>query len=371
MTGECVEDFQRRIVLSAVGLTPQVVTETLYALTMRSNPFMPTEVHLVTTGEGRHRAQLTLLGGDRPALSSLAEDVGRPTLAGVLKPENIHVISDAAGRPLDDIVSDVDNAAAADFITRLVRRLTADEKSAVHASIAGGRKTFGFLLGYALSLYGRPQDALSHVLVNEPFQSHPEFYYPPSKPRVLYSREQRPISTSDAVITLAEIPFVRLRQGLPESLLSGDSGYTATIVEAQAALAPPSLTLNYRNRRLVCHRREVRLPPLLLAFYVCFIRRRINNGANAAIHWTELSADEVLAEYGTLFGTGNEAFERVCNGLPNGMTKEWFEQKKADLNKRLRNALGAAASIYLLNPVGRRPRTRFILDLPVSSLHME
>jgi CRISPR-associated protein (TIGR02584 family) len=34
-------------------------------------------------------------------------------------------------------------------------------------SIAGGRKTMGFYAGYALSLYGRAQDRMSHVLVEE------------------------------------------------------------------------------------------------------------------------------------------------------------------------------------------------------------
>jgi CRISPR-associated protein (TIGR02584 family) len=59
-----------------------------------------------------------------------------------------------------------------------VRELTADPDCAIHASIAGGRKTMGFYLGYALSLFGRPQDRLSHVLVSSPFESNQNFFYP-------------------------------------------------------------------------------------------------------------------------------------------------------------------------------------------------
>ncbi|MBP6582128.1 MAG: hypothetical protein KA204_01445, partial [Chromatiaceae bacterium] len=45
--------FPRRILLAVTGLTPQVVTETLYALAMeRQPPFIPTEIHLLTTAEG-------------------------------------------------------------------------------------------------------------------------------------------------------------------------------------------------------------------------------------------------------------------------------------------------------------------------------
>ncbi|MBV5299598.1 MAG: TIGR02584 family CRISPR-associated protein, partial [Rhodoferax sp.] len=76
-----------------------------------------------------------------------------------------------------DIRSPADNRAAADFITAQVRAITADSGCALHASIAGGRKTMGFYLGYALSLFGRPQDRLSHVLVSEPFESSYDFFY--------------------------------------------------------------------------------------------------------------------------------------------------------------------------------------------------
>ncbi|PJA57556.1 MAG: TIGR02584 family CRISPR-associated protein, partial [Rhodocyclales bacterium CG_4_9_14_3_um_filter_68_10] len=55
-------EYERRILLAATGLSPQVVTETLYALTQRRAPaFVPTEIHLVTTAEGAERARLTLL----------------------------------------------------------------------------------------------------------------------------------------------------------------------------------------------------------------------------------------------------------------------------------------------------------------------
>jgi len=123
-------DFPRRVLLAVSGLTPQIVTETIYALAADEHaPFVPTEVQLVTSAEG------------------------------------VHVMRDAHGQPMNDIRSPSDNQAAADFITAQVRAITADPACALHASIAGGRKTMGFYLGYALSLYGRAQDRLSHVMV--------------------------------------------------------------------------------------------------------------------------------------------------------------------------------------------------------------
>ncbi|MCL2345013.1 MAG: hypothetical protein FWC58_04070 [Desulfobulbus sp.] len=44
--------YPRRILLTVTGMTPQIVTETLYALIHPQPPaaaFVPTEIHLITT----------------------------------------------------------------------------------------------------------------------------------------------------------------------------------------------------------------------------------------------------------------------------------------------------------------------------------
>jgi CRISPR-associated protein (TIGR02584 family) len=167
--------YQRRILLSVCGLSPQVVTETLFALSQQQTPpFIPTEVHLITTTEGAQRAELALLSKDLGWFHRLCRDCGLEDIA--FPRQNIHVVQDANGRALDDIRSLQDNQDAADTITSLVRTFSADPDSALHVSIAGGRKTMGFYVGYALSLFGRPQDRLSHVLVSEPFESSMEFF---------------------------------------------------------------------------------------------------------------------------------------------------------------------------------------------------
>ncbi len=52
--------FPRRILLAVSGLSPQIVTETIYALAAKpERNFVPTEVHLITTREGAQRAALS------------------------------------------------------------------------------------------------------------------------------------------------------------------------------------------------------------------------------------------------------------------------------------------------------------------------
>jgi len=60
--------YPRRILLAVTGLSPQVVTETIYALGVAAEPgvapFVPTEIHLITTESGAKLARTALLHPD-------------------------------------------------------------------------------------------------------------------------------------------------------------------------------------------------------------------------------------------------------------------------------------------------------------------
>jgi hypothetical protein len=58
-------EYPKRILLAITGLSPQVVAETLYALTQtQQTPFVPTHVIVISTAEGAERARLELLSPD-------------------------------------------------------------------------------------------------------------------------------------------------------------------------------------------------------------------------------------------------------------------------------------------------------------------
>ena len=46
--------YDKRILLVVTGMSPQIVTETLWALAVaqRDTPFVPTEIHVLSTREG-------------------------------------------------------------------------------------------------------------------------------------------------------------------------------------------------------------------------------------------------------------------------------------------------------------------------------
>lgn len=360
-------EYRQRTLLALCGLSPQVVTETLYALTfMRTPPYVPTRIEILTTEEGRQRALLELLDPDSGKFLAFCREFDLDELTLALDASSIRVIAGPDG-PLADIQSKADNRCAADAIIERIRVLTADDDAALHVSIAGGRKTMGFLAGHALSLFGRPQDRLSHVLVAQSFVTRPDFFYPPKRPRVLYDQTNRPVRTDQAHLVLADIPFLRLRGHLPQTLLADGRSYSETVAEAQAVL-DPELEIDLHSRSARFGGRRVKLPPIEFAWLAWHARRRLRPDLpdGGATRWTEADPDEFLAIY-RVVAPSPEQVERVSRALaddgPN-LPKDWFEQRTAKLNKLIGDALGLGAGPYLLRTSGRRPMSRTGLALP-------
>ena len=297
--------YPRRVLLAVSGLSPQIVTETIYALTQtQGSPWFPTEIHILTTTAGEQRARLSLFSKDKNWFAKLCAEYDLPPIH--FDADNIHILHGSQGEPLEDNRSVADNSAAADAITAKVRELCADPASAVHVSIAGGRKSMGFYVGYALSLYGRSQDRLSHVLVSDPYEHNLDFFYPTRQSCVLETRDGGMVDMKDAKVTLANIPFVSLRSGLPQKLLHGNASFNETVEAAREALAPPKLQINLRERYVVAGGKTLKLAPTAIAMLAVFARRtKAGQGAVPApnkevpdLEW----AQWYLAEY------------RICSG---------------------------------------------------------
>lgn len=362
--------YPRRILLAVTGLSPQVVTETLYALGVRAgldagDTFAPTEIHIITTEQGAKIARTALLHPDGGQFHALLRDypqLGSPTFDDA----HIHTIHDAAGQPLADIRTPQENAAAADSITALVAHLTRDPQAQLHVSIAGGRKTMGFYLGYAFSLFARPQDELSHVLVSSPFENHPDFFYPPANPRRLATPGGQHIDTAEARVTLARIPVVRLRHGQPQALLGGHASYGDTVAAIQQSLAPPRLHIDLPARRVQCGTNPVNLPPAQLAWLAWWAQQ--TQQQHGPQNWRSANAPEFLALYRRVVGIDAMAYEKAQKRLADGMEKEFFEQNNAKLERTLKAQLGLAATPYLLATSGRRPHTARSLALDAQAI---
>jgi len=343
------------------------VTETVYALAVQHQPrWIPDEILLITTAKGKTQAKLSLLSSDNNWLGRLISDYGLPEIH--FGTEQILTVSDENGKPLDDIRTPADNERVADFITETLRKLTEDEHTELHVSIAGGRKTMGYYLGYALSLFGRMQDRLSHVLVSAPFESSWNFFYPTpyENPISIRKNDDELVDAQTAEVTLAEIPFVRLREELPKGILlqQGKASFSETVRSLQQAYEPPRLVIDMAQQCIEAGGWRVEMRPAELAFYAMMARRCIEESEPVNAYTEELKT-QYLDEYALLVGEHSGDYVQAEERLDSDDIKPWFDERLSRTRTNLRNVLGnRLAKVYKIKSLGGRSRTRYSLDLP-------
>ena len=275
----------RNILVCVSGMSPAVVTETLYALVHESPAFVPDEIHVITTLDGKQKIQKELLDPQLGRFHTFMRDY-LPQQSIRFDASTVHVISEfrsvtaspfgqlpnmpKAGQvreELQDITTAKDNEAAANTIYSVLREIKSQPGTRLHASVAGGRKSMSFYMGHAFSLLAEADDQLSHVLVSEPFEN-PQlgFYYPPREP-VLRSwtdrqGEQHSVSTGQADIKLARLSVLKLGVLLGRDWpVKAQNSFEFAVTLAQAAVEPP--------RRKVVLTRDRKTDQLRGSLYLC------------------------------------------------------------------------------------------------------
>jgi CRISPR-associated protein (TIGR02584 family) len=281
---------KKNILLAITGLSPQVVTETLYGIKQAGMEW-PDEIQIITTKRGKEQARLGLLephDGNKPMLEQLCVDYGMQL--PVLTTDTIFVVPDAQGEDVDDARTFEDQEALADFIVGHVGKLCADEGIRLHASLAGGRKTMTFFLGYAMTLFSRIDDRLSHVLVDEVFEGNRNFYYPKPYTHVIDGRgDNEKLDAKNAHVILAEIPFIRQRSQLHKNVLkSMESESYLDLVMFQNAvneLHKVKLNIDLKRRSVTILGKDVDFSDSVmeLAFYSMIARQVNDNGYSALL----------------------------------------------------------------------------------------
>jgi CRISPR-associated protein (TIGR02584 family) len=278
-------------------MSPAVVTETLYALAVARRPrVIPRRICIVTT-EDAYGTVVSSLVGTQGAIHRLGAEYRLPSDTLRCTVDDVVVIRSRSGKPLPDIRSSADSRDAGEVIAKLLSELHSDAGAEIHCSIAGGRKTMAALLALALQTCARAGDRLYHVLVNEPFERIPDFFYPPRKRR-RYRVGRATVDSSKARIDLAEVPLIRLG-AVAESLGLGSEelALRARKIEeaANRSFQPAPVEIDFAERSLRFGAGTVRLPPQHFALYTlyaalrhrCASCRRLRRRACEACHPTD------------------------------------------------------------------------------------
>jgi CRISPR-associated protein (TIGR02584 family) len=261
-------DWQSNILIATVGTAPSVVTETVWALLRRKpEPWVPTAIFLLATTKGEAACERHLRRADGE-LAALFAYRGLPFVVPDLV---VPKLPDKS--KIDDIRTKDDNIAFANEITRLIKEHAERPDSRVHVSIAGGRKTMSSYAQAAISVFGRDQDELTHVLVSIPeFEYNSKFFYPEQKEQeieITVGDQKVKRLAREAKIELVPSHFIRLGYILKEDAFpGGEVSYERVVEQVQAGLEVNQIKLLCASNEVIIGRStRVRLPARAFAFY--------------------------------------------------------------------------------------------------------
>lgn len=358
----------KNTLLAVCGLSPQVITETLYALNQMNRPVHA--IHVITTRPGKDKILSHLLdGGHGPFYRYLKEY----SVTGVdFGPGNVHVVRNSDNAEIEDIVDESDNARVLAKCMKLAFHLTRKPDRAVFFSIAGGRKTMGACLTLAAQMYGRQQDRLYHVLVTPEFESSRGFFYPPEKEVSIELRkptgESYSMSTRYARVNLIHMPFFSIRSQLAPEFLDQPRD-PATLMQSLIREDRARLVVNLPEGKIRYRGMEMDMIASRLALYAFFALakkycpapdRQCRSCDRCFLDFGEIGKrqPEITRLYKQLRGT--RPLEEMSPSGIRGLDKENFNSSKSRIKEDLLNAFGPMALEKLeIASVGKRNEKRY------------
>jgi len=227
-----------------MGTSPAVLTNAVWALVHGEKPVVPDEIVVFITKNGKTLLKKEIFddGVWSDILKSLARegiDIEGKLIFGET---SIRSIPDARGNEIEDLRTGDDNLRAADFMLGELRKYTEDNGTELHVSIAGGRKTMSALLFSCMSLLGREQDKVYHVLLPPAIEGGvtPTFYYPKRGTTYTARVTGKRYKAKDLQCELFEVPFVRMRGWYQEKFKEIPPSYRTLISKVQT-VAPPAV----------------------------------------------------------------------------------------------------------------------------------
>lgn len=358
----------KNVLFLVTGMTPQIITETVWALACDPDladdeRFVPDEIWVLSTDDGLNQIKATLF--DEGVFEQFKKDY--PIIAKVAFDKNHLCVIQKDGTPLKDLKTPGDNELSANLICQQVRNFTQDDNVRLHVSIAGGRKTMGFYAGYALSLYGRAQDSMSHVLVDSEFESAMGFYYPTQTDYYVTQRHTgKKLNAKDAQIWLANIPFVRMSEAISDKhQLKQGVSFSEAVEVINCSFEPITLTLFVKKRLVQINEQEPKkINPINFAFLHWFCDYHLQGkGIKAPTNnKTDYATDEIaknkFAEISKEFNHYYEYQKAVAEQL---VDKKFFIETKSKLYTKLVEVLGGLELANRIMPIKNEQTDEFCL----------
>lgn len=369
----------KKVLFLVTGMTPQIITETVWALACdpeNEEKWIPDEIYVMSTEDGLNQIRKRLF--EDGVFLQFQQDY--PQLAQVqFSTDSLHAIKNQAGQVLTDLKTPEDNQLAGDSICSIIQDFTKDDNVSLHVSIAGGRKTMGFYAGYALSLYGRAQDRMSHVLVEDKFEPVNDFFYPTPETHYVTNRDGKVLDAKEALVWLANVEFVRMKDAIKDKhQLKGEDSFSQVVNKINESFNDVVLKINLHKRTVQVNDKFLikDLSPREFAMLHWFADRRKQGLGGIVAPRVNASSTKKISEDERLylqkltqdFKPYYEAFKNT-DDIIFDVDSKFFESVKSHLKSSLETNLGLelAAKIAIKQEKKGQP---FHLDLPADAIEI-
>jgi CRISPR-associated protein (TIGR02584 family) len=339
------------ILFAVTGMTPQVVTETLYAL-MVQRKLQINEIYVVTTAEGKEKLlSPPSLGHEIIRLCEHYQMI-KPSF----DPETHVIVAKEESIELHDIRSDRDNKLIPNIICDFVRKKTQDRNTVLHCSLAGGRKTMSVAMAFALSLFGRKHDKLYHVLVSDELEKSKKYF-----PETLQEEQQ---------IVLSEVPYISLREKLPLLREHPEATFSELVEIAQEGIdeleAIPRLIFDKSNCSVHIGEKKIKLQPFDFAFYLFVAKQK--QPVLVGKSFSQKDQEELRRIYISLSPpVGNK--ERIMKTISGVERAQRLTKSASNVRRILRKELGPKlAPYYEIQSSGEYGKIRYHIELDKSKM---
>ena len=242
----------KTILLATTGMSPAVLTETVWALARENPAVVPDEVYVVTTVSGAAKLKEQLFGADAVWETLRKNILGKKAGCDnrlVFDPADIVVARKKLGGKkiaLDALADVSDHTAFADTLCSKLWEFTSQPGTRVIASLAGGYKTMSALMLSAMQLLANDGDRCTHVLVSGGLDAPGlGFFFPTTKAQA-------------GCVQLIDIPLIPLRRWFDRHLgHKPPPSYADLVARADSATRPslevgpyPAFAVNGARQKL-------------------------------------------------------------------------------------------------------------------------
>ena len=369
----------KNILLFSTGLSPQVVTESLYYHTQIKKKKIDS-IHIITDNTG-----LKLMDNLFLWYNKFLKEYKIKNQINFSK-KNINILKGKNNKPLDDLKTIDDNDAATEQIFKVIEKLTNNDNSKLIVSVAGGRKTMSVIIGQALQFYAREYDQLTHVIVDDYIVGCPDFYYPTKKSNKI-SYKNKTFNAKNVNIYLDQIPFIKLRNITKSIIPKKNQSFTSLISVAQEEIDSIEHKIKIeitKNQDILINNKKIVLPNKPKAIYILFLKyaKKTYKNKEYSISIDDLLEKETLDKYYKIYSalnkkksvlTENEKITIDNTKLRNSSyTSAWAQETRSKINRKLNEQLNPHEfALCRIASSGERNSTRYGISINPKNIHLK